>query len=303
MATPAQLKAAPAASSLPPVSRWDLYMAIYNGNLATVKAYVEGGGDVNAMFHDCTPLMELAEACENDPQRRQKWLDVAKYLVSQGADVTSKNRFGTTVLHCAASYGADWLVPLLLENGALINALDNCGFTPLFAACKGNQGNLQRNAVARLLIETKKANVDAQSETAVGPFTCLAQAVVHKNWDLMEILLKGGADPNLLTSPNIHPQRHGIVSGEVKAAWFALEKGADCHYALVLLSAYGATFERDNTWIKRIYSQTGDLLAEKDLTEGIPLHRLMAEAAIRHVKDLKRQLQASRVIVLPDEKA
>lgn len=319
MTTRVSPTAAPtAASSLPPISMEELSAALYRGDLAKVQAYIKSGGDVNAKDKELTPLMQLAQRSHNDPQVRQNWLEIAEYLVSRGADVTSKDKWGATALHHAAFWGADWLVPLLLKKGASVDQQDDKGNTPLFFACEGNWSDPWRNRVAELLVETKKIDLNLELALEKGPFAYLAQAAIHKNWELMKILLREGADPNLLTSPNIDPKSSVHIAGQVSAAWFALDQGREYHFALILLSAHGATFKKGE-FIKRTYSLGADasdeddfiLSDEKDLTGGQPIEQLVAQAALEKIEELERYIQftertgtdSEKRSVLPDQKA
>lgn len=60
----------------------------------------------------------------------------AKILIILGADVNSKNRFGSSILHQAVSGGNAKLVELLISKGADVNAKGQFGRTPLHFAGK-----------------------------------------------------------------------------------------------------------------------------------------------------------------------
>lgn len=70
-----------------------------------------------------------------------------------------------SALHFAAGYGSVEVVELLLENGALFDAQDNVGWTPLHWAADGRRPNAETNyaQVFRLLIE-KGANVQIRDK-------------------------------------------------------------------------------------------------------------------------------------------
>jgi hypothetical protein len=61
-------------------------------------------------------------------------LDVAKLLLTKGADVQIQTNNGSTALHLAAAKGNLEMVKLLLEHKALINALDRDGWSPMHSA-------------------------------------------------------------------------------------------------------------------------------------------------------------------------
>ena len=84
--------------------------AAWVGQLATVRALVEKGADVNARnTAGETPLM-----------RAVRNLDVVKYLVEQGADVNAKDGKGESVLLKASVSGRVRTVQYLKQKGAAV---------------------------------------------------------------------------------------------------------------------------------------------------------------------------------------
>ena len=94
------------------------------------------GADVNAAGTCCTPLF-LAAGSGN--------AEAVRYLINQGADLNSRQRFGQTALTEAAFYGNAAVIKELLKHGAEVNAVSDEG-TALDIANKGNHA-----AVADLL--------------------------------------------------------------------------------------------------------------------------------------------------------
>lgn len=278
--------------SLLPVSREGLSGALLEGNLQQVKAYVEGGGDVNAIFHNSTPLMELALLCN-----KEQGLPIAEYLIQKGARVNEKNQWGQTALYSAAQVGRDWLVSLLLQKGVSVNEIDVQNRTALFVACKDWTHPKRQTEVARLLL-LAEADANIQSKAETGPWTCLAQAIVGGNLDLVQILLQGGADPNLLTSPNIIPGSP-VILGQVTAAWFALEYNR--LEALPFLAAAGATFGPEATK-KKSGDEVGGFY-EEDLTQGVPISQLIGQSAVQLVEKLKWSFEERKESPDPNQKA
>lgn len=66
--------------------------AIVNGDIATVKKFVEYGSDVNELSNGLTPLMFAA---------RYNNVEIIKYLLSKGADKKIKDERGNTALKYA----------------------------------------------------------------------------------------------------------------------------------------------------------------------------------------------------------
>jgi len=74
---------------------------------------------------------------------------VVKALISDGADVNTRDAFGSMPLHLAAREGHIEVAELLIVNGADVSAGDRLGSTPLFHAA--NSGD---TVMMNLLIES-----------------------------------------------------------------------------------------------------------------------------------------------------
>ncbi len=73
-------------------SNTPLCTAIFKGDLATVKKFIEYGADVNEESNGMTPLMFAA---------RYNKVDIIKYLLERGADKEAKDEKGYTALKYA----------------------------------------------------------------------------------------------------------------------------------------------------------------------------------------------------------
>jgi ankyrin repeat protein len=99
---------APAVGALPPSPT--LLEAARTGRLASVRALVEGGADVNgASASGVTPLMEAVSAGRTE---------VARVLLDAGAVVDARDRLGRTALDFAEGSGRADLARLLRSRGA-----------------------------------------------------------------------------------------------------------------------------------------------------------------------------------------
>ena len=68
--------------------------------------------------------------------------EVAKLLISKGADLEARSNTGSTPLHYAAFKGMTEVAKLLISKGADVNAKDNFDGTPLHMAEKGGHQDL-----------------------------------------------------------------------------------------------------------------------------------------------------------------
>jgi ankyrin repeat protein len=77
-------------------------------------------------------------------------LEVAKFLIKNGADVNAKGENGSTPLHQAVLKHNTNIVSLLISNKANINAQTTAKITPLMLAC----GIAYDYEIAKILIES-----------------------------------------------------------------------------------------------------------------------------------------------------
>ncbi|MBI3181617.1 MAG: ankyrin repeat domain-containing protein [Myxococcales bacterium] len=97
-----------------PVAPHELANAAAEGNLGRVQALLARGANINGLWarvslEENTPLTFAIE---------KERLEVARYLVAQGADVNARGKHGTAPLAAAVARGSPELVRLLLEKGA-----------------------------------------------------------------------------------------------------------------------------------------------------------------------------------------
>jgi hypothetical protein len=91
-----------------------LPFAMARGDLDAVQRHIAHGAGVNEPDPK-TGAVPLSVAALHDR------LDMARYLIEHGADVSATNRDGNTPLHTAAFLGRTELVKLLIENGASLS--------------------------------------------------------------------------------------------------------------------------------------------------------------------------------------
>lgn len=151
----------------------------------------------------------------NDPK-------YTKRLISKGCDINSGLY---TPLMYAAERGRLVIADILISRGALINAQDGQGKSPLTVALQHPQIENDRlvvNGVVRLLID-KKADVNLAEKWGATP---LSIASSNGYVDIVELLLRKGASVS--------------VRGDKGRTVLAVAKGKDAERIRELLRSYGA---------------------------------------------------------------
>ena len=111
---------------------------------------------------------------------------IEKILVDRGADTTTRDESGQTLLHAAARGGSEDTVTILLEQkGPGMNARDRDGRTPLHMAAMN--GNID---VADFLI-TEKADLEIKDKDEQTPLHITAKC---KDSKIAALLVSEGAD-------------------------------------------------------------------------------------------------------------
>ena len=154
-----------------------LLIAAYYGRSAMVRVILENGVRPN-VFEACAAGLAG---------------DVARLLKENPKLVHERSHDGWTPLHLAAFFGRLELVKMLLDSGAPMLAVSNNNESnlPINAAAAG-----KRDDVVRLLVE-RGCPPDARASDQ--GYTPLHLAANNGNVDLVEFLLRSGADRNLRT--------------------------------------------------------------------------------------------------------
>ena len=199
-----------------------LHVAAHKNRKAVAELLIERGADLESkQVAQMTPLNLLALMTDN--------VDLAKLLIEKGADVNTKNRNGNTPLVNAAQHGSDGMIALLIEHNADFDTANN-GATDLLitAAGRGSLGlfdyvmkkggivvfenrdgckALMRSALSGGSLEIVKLlrekNIPLSFEPNVSGWTPLHRAAANNKPDMLEYLIKEGADINLRTKAGL----------------------------------------------------------------------------------------------------
>jgi ankyrin repeat protein len=181
--------------------------AVRIGNLKAVKRAVKNGQDVNAelgMFG--TPLHTTGD------------IEIAKFLIANGADVNRKNKRGESPLF----YASGNVLELLISEGANVNSANLNGNTPLFEMIKLDA----KKSVALLISKGAKVNVSNNEG-----LTPLHIAVKNGYLQIAEILVSKSAGVNVKDNEEQSPLDYALYSigypeGHPEIVSFLRKKGA-----------------------------------------------------------------------------
>ena len=160
-----------------------------------------------------TPLMTACKAGEQL---------LATKLIHHGANVRAVNVYGRTPLYYAAYHGRAQMIPLLIVNGAELEArsipLDN---TPLHVAAMGQSDS--PNTVKQLLL----AGADKEAISKSSQSTPLLLAIIHHNKACVASLLKSGANIEATNAGGLRPLHIAAQHGQLEIVEALLDHGAD----------------------------------------------------------------------------
>ena len=123
-----------------------------------------------------------------------KHLNIVQQLLEHGADVNSQDQKDTTALHNASHTLDLEMARMLVDYGAVANAVDTWGQTPLHRVFKTNYHSEARVSVAQLLVE-HGADVNVRDN---GHATPLHLASCNRDLESVRFLLDHGANVKAL---------------------------------------------------------------------------------------------------------
>ena len=197
-------------------------LAALLGDLRLLRELIARGVDLNAGHAGLTPLLAAT---------RDSWHgrpEAVMTLLANGADARRADADGNTPLHHAARSTDPAVAALLLDAGALLEALNHDGFSPLGIACAAGNWRLARFLIERgakaepkegqpallaavvgdddiagvQLLLRHKARVDSRG---TGQRTALLLACGSGNAEIVGELLDAGADRNARDAEGLSP--------------------------------------------------------------------------------------------------
>jgi Tol biopolymer transport system component len=189
----------------------EIHEAARNGDLEKVKKLLAADP-------------RLADAQDDDGLTPLSWatrgvhVEVAKYLMEHGADVTIPNARQVIPLHSAAFRGVDELVPLMILRGANVDAKLAAGMASLHLAVMG--GHVQ---TARFLL-SHGAALEITDRLGSTPLLMAASFGQKK---MVQVFLSHGAVVDRTNSRGDTPLTVAHREGHEEIVTLLIEKGAD----------------------------------------------------------------------------
>lgn len=167
----------------------ELYDKVVENDIEAVKKLLAAGADINEQVEVggagiMTPLLAAVF---------YSYEEMAKLLISEGADINAKTSRGETPL-IVACHSSEEIARLLVSKGAEINSdLGTGAFTHCISGIMNETVSI---SLAELLL-SKGANVDeTDSSGPVAGYTCLMIVAGNKKPELVKFLIKNGANIN-----------------------------------------------------------------------------------------------------------
>jgi len=150
---------------------------------------------------------------------QQERLDTVASLISKGANVNAKNRYGTTPLVLSATTGNAAITKALLKAGADVRVnVPDAGSVLITAARTGNP------EVIQLLLA---AEVDVNFADSHSGQTALMWAAAEGHFGAVQVLLAGGAKPDAQARDKKTALFFAVRRGDMKCVSALVAAGAD----------------------------------------------------------------------------
>lgn len=196
-----------------------IFWACKHGYMHIVKYLFEKGADIEHQNnYGSNPIRY---ACANGQ------LEVVKYAFEDlGIDDKSITPTGWTYLHFACQADQVDLIKYLIQRGADITAKDNNGATPIHIASGKESIN-----VVRYILETYSSVCGVNDKDARGQ-TAIVYAVSKSDLQITKYLVEQGADVNVKFGSNFTVLHHCALNKFNELGKFLISSGADIHATL-----------------------------------------------------------------------
>lgn len=193
------------------MNRYPLHVAAEHDDVSAIERLVSEGVEIEA--RDATGSTALLVAT------RANKVDAARALIEAGADVNAKDRINDSAYLYAGARGHLEILKAALAHGADLQSTNRYGGTALIPAAE--RGHVE---TVQTLIE---AGVAVDHVNNLG-WTALLEAIIlgngrERHQQIVAMLLKAGANPNLADREGVTPLQHARSRGfrEIEKALLA----------------------------------------------------------------------------------
>jgi len=176
------------------INNKDLSIACEKGYEKIVELLLEKGSDININIEKKNGDTLLMTACEKGYEK------IVELLLEKGANINNINTDKQTAL--MLTKGNDKILNQLLDKGCKVDETDINGFTTLMHVLQNLEDKYDKETLERILITVEKILIKGASKTINTQtndykLTALMIACVKGHKDIVELLLKYGADLSL----------------------------------------------------------------------------------------------------------
>src|SRR6056297_1416491 len=196
---------------------YHLHNAIKSNEAEKVKKMIGEGTDPGYQFNGRNALHVACQA--GSPE-------MVQLILEAGVDVNERTEEGKgfTPLQYAifkSSVPAE-VIRILLEQGAEVNARGPNGAMPIHFAIRRSGDETESLKIAKILIE-QGAELDPEKDEN----STALKASMHNRADMLELVLKNGAEPNKHSKDMKYPIHYAVYNGDLKSVKLLKEYGAD----------------------------------------------------------------------------
>jgi serine/threonine-protein phosphatase 6 regulatory ankyrin repeat subunit B len=189
------------------VEAYTLHNAIRMNDIEKVKNMIDEGADVNFQYNGRNALHA---ACKSGS------VEMVKIVVDAGANIDDRRDQGkgiTTLQHAIRSFSIPAeIVKVLLESGAKVNETGPDGNLAIFDGIRRAGDEQESFKIVKLLIDHgAELNPEGNKNS-----TALI-AAMHKRPDILELLLKNGADPNKHNKELKYPIHYAVQNKDLQS--------------------------------------------------------------------------------------
>lgn len=134
---------------------------------------------------------------------------------------------GGTPLHFAVKKGKPEMIKLLIEKGADVNAKDEQGDTPLFAAVCSYSEKIKPLELMKILLDNG-ADIHARNNKGMTPLIYSVRFISSRDeGDEIRFLISRGAEVNVKDNDGMTPLHYAVLNNNEKVVQLFISKGAD----------------------------------------------------------------------------